>query len=354
MILTQKIISIISITLVAVPWFCNPLHTYINISLDVEKPVYDVVKLEINGTEQYVFLSGQDTDKPVMLFLHGGPGTPETPFIDKWNPGLKNHVILAMWEQRGSGKSFSSRIDPASMTTEQFLKDAHQVTQYLKERYDRENIILAGHSWGAILGIRLIKKYPEDYSAFISISQPSHAIREFQATYQWLTENAEAENNRKAMRQLKRFYPDTLKSVDLSDLSIKLTWVNHYGGGAFFSQKNSFRSLVWAVLTFRGYSLWDKLNYPRGERFTLKHMYEEIADLNLFNEINSVQMPVFFIHGQHDYQVPMEIAYDFYEHLQAPYKAFYVFNNSAHGVIIEEPENFNRLLVYITGLIKQQ
>lgn len=33
------------------------------------------------------------------------------------------------------------------MTYEQFIVDAHQLNQYLKERFDKEKIYLLGHSW---------------------------------------------------------------------------------------------------------------------------------------------------------------------------------------------------------------
>jgi proline iminopeptidase len=72
-----------------------------------EGSVAEIVRLEVNGAEQFLILRGRDASKPVLLFLHGGPGTPETPFIRRWNPGMEDHVVLAIWEQRGAGKSFS-------------------------------------------------------------------------------------------------------------------------------------------------------------------------------------------------------------------------------------------------------
>ncbi len=32
--------------------------------------------VNINGTEQWINIYGQDKDKPVLLYLHGGPGSP--------------------------------------------------------------------------------------------------------------------------------------------------------------------------------------------------------------------------------------------------------------------------------------
>ncbi len=43
--------------------------------------------IKINGIEQWVTIKG-DRTKPVILFIHGGPGNPLSPFADpiygKW------------------------------------------------------------------------------------------------------------------------------------------------------------------------------------------------------------------------------------------------------------------------------
>lgn len=313
----------------------------------MDNSIAEIVRLDINGSEQFIILRGWDATKPVMLFLHGGPGTPETPFIRKWNPGIEDHVVLAMWEQRSAGKSFSSRIEPTSMTSAQFIEDAHEVTQYLKTRFGKDKILLAGHSWGTYLGIRLISRFPLDYSAYIGISQTAHAAREGAIIHDWLLQQAVDEGNEKAIRALNNMQSAPQTRISLSDLSVKLKWVNQFGGAAFYNRRDSYRRLVWAVITCNEYTMLQRINYPRGESFTLRHMYDEIADINLFEEVGAVEVPIFLMHGRHDYQVPMIVAQDYFEFLQAPRKEFYIFENSAHGVLIEEPEKFNAMLEHI-------
>jgi hypothetical protein len=47
----------------------------------------------------------------------------------------------------------------------------------------------------------------------------------------------------------------------------------------------------------------------------------------------------------------MEVAQDYFNSLQAPRKEFYVFEKSAHGVLIEESKKFNELLEYIVAKV---
>lgn len=69
---------------------------------------------------------------------------------------------------------------------------------------------------------------------------------------------------------------------------------------------------------------------------------------NLFNDIDSIQIPVYIFQGIHDYQIPYSIAKDFYKQLKAPQKKFFTFENSAHSPIMEEVEKFNSIVREIT------
>jgi pimeloyl-ACP methyl ester carboxylesterase len=54
--------------------------------------------------------------------------------------------------------------------------------------------------------------------------------------------------------------------------------------------------------------------------------------------VPSVEVPVYFFSGIYDYTVNYSLAQDYLNTLNAPIKGFYLFNNSAHSPIFEEPE----------------
>ena len=119
--------------------------------------------VDINGIDQWIYYMGNNTTKPIILFLHGGPGTTETPFLEKINSNLKDEFIIVCWEQRGAGKSYSKNIPDSTMTMNHFIIDTYEVTQYIKRKFNKDKIYLMGHSWGTLLGIRTVKKYPSEY-----------------------------------------------------------------------------------------------------------------------------------------------------------------------------------------------
>ncbi len=94
--------------------------------------------VNINGLNQRIIIRGRDTTKPVLLYLHGGPGDPEFPFVHYFNPGIENIFVVCYWDQRGAGLSYSKNIPPETMTLSQFVDDAGKVSEYLINKFHSE------------------------------------------------------------------------------------------------------------------------------------------------------------------------------------------------------------------------
>lgn len=128
---------------------------------------------EIGGMQQGFFIRSENPENPVILFLHGGPGSPELQIIIPFERSerLEKYFTVCYWDQRGAGMSYNKTIAPATMTVEQMVEDTRQITEYLQQRFNQDKIYLMGHSWGTYLGVKTIEKYPENYLAFIGIGQ---------------------------------------------------------------------------------------------------------------------------------------------------------------------------------------
>jgi pimeloyl-ACP methyl ester carboxylesterase len=94
----------------------------------------------------------------------------------------------------------------------------------------------------------------------------------------------------------------------------------------------------------RVYTTWEKLRYFRAERFSLAHLYDDLAAVDLFAEIPALDVPAYFVHGRHDHQVPMSVARAYHDALDAPHKEFVVFDDAAHSPLFEDPDRFHRLM----------
>lgn len=88
--------------------------------------------LNINGVRQGMFLKGADIHNPVLLYLHGGPGSPEIAFDSDTPSALDQMFMVCWWEQRGAGISYSKKIPAESMCINQLVDDAIAVADYLR------------------------------------------------------------------------------------------------------------------------------------------------------------------------------------------------------------------------------
>jgi len=302
--------------------------------------------IEIGGILQGFFIRAENPENPVILYLHGGPGSPELPLSYSYETSerLEKYFTVCYWDQRGAGMSFSNLIDPTSMTLEQMIEDTRQMTEYLKDRFHKEKIYIMGHSWGSVLGIKTIEKYPENYLAYIGIGQVTNQLESEKLAYDYMLQHAREINDKSAIKNLKKFNrnaPDfpTMEYIG----NVRSTLMNKYGIG-IMHDNFSMAGLVKDILFFKGYTFPEKIKYIRGMLFSLKHLWDAVVTDNLFESSISFQVPVYIVHGKYDYQVSYELARDYIEIIEAPEKSFFTFEKSAHSPNIEEPEKFVQII----------
>ncbi len=316
----------------------------------LEGSISVIEKVKLGGLDQYIIIRGADTTKPIMLFLHGGPGSPEIAFIKHYNSDIENDYVMVYWEQRGAGKSFSKSISPQSMTLEQMISDTRELSEYLITRFNSEKIFLMGHSWGSMLGILTAYRYPQLYYAYFGIGQVCHQYKGEQISYDWTLDQAIQRNDTKAVETLKNLnFPDSTASIDkwMKFLMTERRFTNRYGGGTT-REVTGMWPLVKLVLNSGVYTFGEKMNFMRGSMFSLENLWLDVMKANFFNEIDSMSIPSYILHGKFDYTTPYPLAKDFYQQLKAPQKGFFTFENSAHSPIMEEPEKFNKIVRELT------
>ena len=300
--------------------------------------------IEINGTKQGMFLRSENTENPVLLYLHGGPGAPEIAFADKYATGLEKLFTVCWWEQRGSGLSYNRKITPKEMTIEQMVSDTIAVTNYLRKRFGKDKIYIMGHSWGSFLGVLTVKQYPALFHAYIGIGQVAQQDRSERLAYTYMVEEFNKSNDKKMIRQLKKFTIDTSGDISMKYLAgVRSSGMNKLGIGVMRSMP-SMLDFVAIVLRFKGYTFFEKLKFAKGSSFSLKCLCDCFLHMDLIEQVPSLQVPVYILQGMHDYQTSYVVAKDFVMVLKAPIKGFYTFENSAHSPCFEEPEKMCDIL----------
>lgn len=309
--------------------------------------------LQIGGLKQYIIVRGADSTKPVMLFVHGGPGGPEIGMLKETNRSIENDFVMVYWEQRGAGKSYNPDVPPESMNLEQFILDAGELSQYLTKRFKKDKIYIMGHSWGSLLGILTANKYPELFHAYFGVGQIGHQYKGELVSFEWVKNQAQLQNDIAGINDLADLnfpnHPESYSDLDEFNaawdafIGIERNYVMKYGGGAM-REMRGILPLVKMIFLAHEYTIEEKFNYLKGSDFSAKYLWKEVIDTNLFNEIDSMQVPVYILQGLYDYQTPYPVAKDFFNQIKAPVKEFYIFENSAHSPNMEEVEKFNQIV----------
>lgn len=316
--------------------------------------VAQITHLDVNGILQGLIIRGRDVRKPVLLYLHGGPGAPEYPIAKQMNTGLEDLFIVCYWEQRGAGFSYNSKINPETMTMQSFVDDALKVTQYLRKRFARDKIYLLGHSWGSYVGAKMASLYPQYYEALISTGQITNQAMSESIAYAYLLEETDERNDRKAQNALKKIGPPPWYLADngVEKILVQRKYVTKYGGT--IKDKKTLTKVLLGPLICTEYTLTDKINYARGVKFSLNNLLDIIMKADLFSEIPTLSIPVYFLQGYSDYQTVYSLVKEYYEKLHAPVKELYTFYNSAHAPIFEEPDKFNTIMGRIVTEVEKQ
>ncbi|MEI8204573.1 MAG: alpha/beta hydrolase [Bacteroidota bacterium] len=314
----------------------------------IANSISEIRKVKIGNLTQTILIRGENFNNPVLLYLHGGPGTTELIPFRLFHKNLEKYFTIIAWEQRGTGKSFSTEIPENTMTINQFVADAHELTTYLIKEFQKKKILVVGHSWGTALGLLLVQKYPEQYYAYVGSGQEVNPKEGEKISYQYLIERAKG--NQKALDELLPLNSvEQYLTIDKSDnwyekIKIHRKWLIRLGG-EIYNQTDY--SLLFNMKTIIApeYSLMDFINFGRGSVFSLKTMWPQIMKLNLTQEIPQINIPVYILQGRHDYNTPSVLVEDYFNKLISPNKNLIWFENSGHHPAYEEPEKYDNILI---------
>lgn len=311
--------------------------------------IAEMTNIRIGGTGQFVLIRGISTNNPVLLFLHGGPGSVETPMVRSYNGELEKRFIVVNWDQRGAGKSFRFFLPKETMTVDQLVADTRDLSRYLSNRFGKKKIFLVGHSWGSFLGMLTASRYPELYRAFVGVGQLVSPYENEKESYRFVLSNAAAMNDTNALRELGELdRPFPYLTIDTEGtwfrkIKKEREYVLQYGGEIY--GQNDYDIYYTAFSRSPEYSLPDLFLFWTGVPFSFKNIFPGTFRMDLSKEAPELKVPVYFFLGKHDRVTPSTLAKDYFRKLKAPKKELVWFEQSAHNPPYEESGKFNRLMV---------
>ena len=285
--------------------------------------------IKLGGVKQCLLIRG-DEQRPVLLVLHGGPGSADIATASRYQGELEKHFLVVNWDQHGAGKSHGTE----NLSVQQLFTDAVELIRLLLAKFGKQKLYLLGHSWGSALGLRITHRFPELVYGYIGVGQLVDTSENERLSFEHVQKRAQRTGNRLALAQLRRPpYGD-----DVQALLTQRAWLYLFRG-FFYSRRNALRYAL-AFSSSETYSLRDKLRYSQRLRRSLKQLWPEVEAICLSADVPGVAVPVLFCLGKHDMTTPSVLAERYFEALVAPKKQLTWFDASAHCPNLEEPQKF--------------
>ncbi|WP_162426990.1 alpha/beta fold hydrolase [Pontibacter pudoricolor] len=305
------------------------------------QPIHEEKFVTIGGIEQWITISGDDKSKPVILFLHGGPGSTMSQYDDAIYGHWKKDFVLVNWDQRGAGRTFGRNTpSPVTedywienpLTVEQFVTDGIEVSEYVRKRLGKHKIILIGTSWGSIVGANMALSRPDLFTAYIGHSQVVENTEGFVHAYKKVNTMALRANDTEALAKLKELgsppYEDAQKEGQLMRIIKKYERQNSVPAPEnWWKLKSEYDNEKDAQARYDGddYSF---LHFAGFKKMGIKPMG---AGVDFIKNGLNYKIPVYFIQGEEDILTPKEITKAYFDKLKAPTKKFILVPGAAHG-----------------------
>jgi len=296
--------------------------------------------VEVGGIQQWITIRGEDRNNPVLLFLHGGPGDATNPWGYAGFRLWLKHFTVVQWDQRGAGRTLGKNPDapPQVITVARMTQDGLELAELLRKQLRKDKIILVGHSWGSILGIRMVKARPDLFYAFVGTGQVADPKKSYTVAYGQLLRNAEALKDERALRELREVGPPPYS--DGRGYGVQRKWSNFFeGADAFIS------SMIGFALTAPGYTLRDVNDWFDGQSVSAERLVPETSALDATALAGDFAVPVFVIQGAEDFTTPTSLARSFVDSIRAPAKAFVPIEGGGHFAVFMKSSAFLEQLV---------
>lgn len=280
--------------------------------------------LTVGRIKQVISYNGK-TSSPLLLFLHGGPGSSRMNQADKFTNKLRDHFLVVQWDQRESGRTqaLNKSVDP--ITLELMENDTYELVKLLLKKFHKNKIYLAGESWGTVLGFKMAVKHPELLHAYMAFSPVIDQSKSEQLLLEKLKTDAREKGNVTAEKEL-----NTIKIPfeNSQQLYYSRKWMFSYDGQPFADKDTT------AIKQYL--KSWSDVWLPT---------WNKAIKQNLFTELPSFNCPVYFFIGQKDLQTNFSIAERYFKELKAPRKKIFLFKDAGHSVLTEKSEEVQKIII---------
>lgn len=258
--------------------------------------ISELCSFSLGGYQQKVLIEGKSKDNPIVITLHGGPGTP-IPFSVGCRglfPVFTDEFIMVYWDQLGCG--INNHMIDDSFCVDTFVQMTEELIKKIKDKFPNNQIMIFSISWGSILSAKLLEKNPYAVDSVIACGQIIKDVFICDEVRNTLAETGIPMNK---LEKIKNVTVDNFKGNDLQLISNALRkYTNAYQNK--IGKKAPMGTIIKGLLTSPDYKMKDFKAIMVNGYMKNTSLWKEIIQINLTEQLKSVRIPYIILQGDTD------------------------------------------------------
>lgn len=229
---------------------------------------------QINGAGIYCKVIGEG--EPIII-IHGGPGLSHNYLLKPFSQLAENYRLI-FYDQRGNGFSDEFKKDE-TITVDSLVEELEAV----RKEFGVDHIYLAGQSWGAIIAVNYVAKYPQHVKKLLLL-EPAPGSSDYLPEFQKNIISKLSENDIQELRTISQ--NPAFKTDPLLYKRYRILWFKTY---YFDPSKQDTSNLDYI-----------DDNWLRKFHASAAMFNPYLQNFNLYEKMRSIKCPLLIIHGDND------------------------------------------------------
>lgn len=297
----------------------------------------------IGGIDQWIAIQGEDRDNPVILYLHGGPGEAQSPFLKTFEPWERDFTLVN-WDQRGAGKTFEKNGEATpDLTLDRLANDAVEVTRYALKQLGKSKLILMGQSFGAMLGLLVVKRAPELYYAFVGTGQFVNNALTMEYRERWARRQAVLTHDEAGLKAL-----DAVQKLSVNDwkrIAASRKWMMSTPDQAYLKLQADFSGPL-------SHPKPQAQSWIKGYGFEAGKIGKESIVFDAMKEAADLPLPYILIQGREDHVTPFQPAKAYWRKVRSKGKVFVAIDGGHYACFTDPAQFLAAMRKYVLPLTK--
>lgn len=264
--------------------------------------VSEVEEVVLGGFRQKIAMEGKKKDLPVVICLHGGPGTP-VPFSVGCRglfPEWTDKAVMVYWDQLGCGIN-NYKLDD-SFRIENFVDMTCDLVKHIRERFPENRVYLFAVSWGSMLALGAANRLKGELDGVLVWGQIVKDLIFNDGVY-----NAFSNAPEKVKREIEKYRAGGKNSGELNEVLPRIMkLIDKYTDGRTCHSEEGLPvgEIVKGLLASPDYKFRDfkavMVNGYRGN----KSLWKQLVDIDLTEGFKTVGVPYGILQGEKDLITP--------------------------------------------------